>query len=765
MALTRRQFLTLVGGSAAGSVVFQACGVPPDALVIESPIEMPEDMVTGLENWYATVCRQCPTSEGIVVRIIEGRAKKVEGNVDYPVNMGKHSARCEAGLQELYHPDRIVRPLLRVGPRGSGQFQGISWDDAIGRLTFQLQNLQNAGGQAGMVLATNAIGSHQALAVQSFVSSYGGRHMVYEPLERTNLHAAIKQVFNQDVMPDFDIANSAYILSFGADFLNTWVSPVRYAYGYGNFRQGDRERGRMVHIEPRMSMTAANADRWVYVRPGMEGVLALSIAHVIISEGLGDAAAASALTGNGAVDLSAFAPEAVSERTGVPADRIHSIAVDFATHRPALAIGGGSAAAHTNGLFNLAAIYSLNYLVGSVGQPGGIVFNPTSPLPDLPARVPTNAFAEWRELADSMRRGEVQVFMARNANPLYGLPASIGFEDALLDAQNGQANVPFIFSISSIMDETAFVSDLILPEHVYLEDWGSDIPNPGPGFQVMAFQQPVVRPVFEERGPQLGTKNFINILMATAQGLGLDLGLPGENALEVVQSAARELFETGRGTAGPLQTSEYPDFRNFWVGLLQNGFWKDESARGGGGASAPPQLPNPQEPEYAAGGEFYLMPFTTTGIGDGTGAFLPWLQATPDPISTAVWRTWVEINAQVAESMGISDGDVIQVTAPNGRSIEALAYPNPGTAPDVLGVSIGQGHNAGGRYAQGRGSNVYSILEPLADSQTGQLAWAATRVSIQKTGRWVRLPKFQNTIPVPPRDEGQHVLKLTPQDT
>ena len=117
MPINRRKFLTLMGGTAVGAVLFQACGVPEDELFVQSPIEMPEDMVSGLDNWYATLCRQCPTSEGIVVRVMEGRAKKIEGNVDYPINRGKHSARCEASLQALYHPDRISAPLVRTGNR------------------------------------------------------------------------------------------------------------------------------------------------------------------------------------------------------------------------------------------------------------------------------------------------------------------------------------------------------------------------------------------------------------------------------------------------------------------------------------------------------------------------------------------------------------------------------------------------------------------------------------------------------------------------
>ena len=138
MAVTRRRFLSLAGGSAAGAVLFQACGVPEDELLVQAPVEMPEDLVEGFDIRYATLCRQCPTSEGVVVRVMGGRAKKVEGNVDYPINQGKHSARCEAALQDLYHPDRISAPLVRVGDRGEGRWEEISWTDALSRVSSQI---------------------------------------------------------------------------------------------------------------------------------------------------------------------------------------------------------------------------------------------------------------------------------------------------------------------------------------------------------------------------------------------------------------------------------------------------------------------------------------------------------------------------------------------------------------------------------------------------------------------------------------------------
>jgi len=753
MALTRRQFLGMTGGSATAAVLFAACGVPEKELLVQAPFEMPEDLVSGRDAWYATLCRQCATSEGVVIRVMEGRAKKVEGNIDYPLNQGRHSARCEAGLQALYNPDRIRGPLLRAGERGSSQFEEISWTDALGRLTFQLEELQRRRAQKSMVLITNPVGGHLGMVAERFVERFRGRFMPYESIERTNLRAAIKQVFGQDRMPDFDIERANFILSFGADFLNTWVSPVRYARGFGEFRQGDRPRGTMVHVDSRFSMTGANADDRIFVKPGMEGILALSIAHVLIKDGLADTAAAEALTGGDT--LEEFAPEAIAQKIGVAAEKVSGLAHAFAGGRPAIALGGGSAAAHTNGLFNLTAIYSLNYLVGSVGQEGGIVFNPASPLDDIPSVPAVTAFGEWQELANDMRSGDVGVMMVRGADPFYGLPASLGFREASYD-------VPFIFSFSNFMDDTTAMADLVLPEHNYLEDWGSDSPDPGPGYELVGFQQPVVRPFFESRGEHLGTRGFADVLLAIAGELDLELDLPGETFKDILQAGALKLFELKRGSV------RAGDFRAFWNGVLQRGGWWDVSARSTGPAATPPKLPQAEEPRFdpvsADRFDFHLVPFSSVGISEGQGAHLPWMQATPDPITTATWLTWVEINLKVAERLELREGDVVRLSSTRG-SIDVLAYPHPGVPPDVLAIPMGQGHVAGGRYAEGRGANVLSILATLTDEKTGALAWAATRVRLEKLDRWVRLPKFENSGADLPEDDEQLVLQVTRDDT
>ena len=735
-----------MGGSAT-AVVAAACGVPEKELLVQSSIEMPEDMVTGLDNWYATIDRQNRSPLGVVVRVMEGRAKKVEGNVDYPVNRGKHNAVAEAGLQGLYHPDRIGSPLIRTGQRGEGKWEQLSWTDAVSRVA---ERLGAASGEE-TVLITDPVGAHTGLVVNRFAEALGAKHMSYEPLERTVLKASMKQVFDQDAMPDFDIQNAAYILSFGADFLNTWESPVRYALGYGHFRQGEnRKRGKLVHFDSRFSMTGANADEWVYVKPGYEGEVALAIANVMISAGLPDSLIIQVLTRDGSNRLERFTPEAVGSRAGVSPEKIIRIAREFLDHPPGLAIGGGSAGAHSNGLFNLNAIYALNYLAGSVDQQGGVVFNPTPPVSELPTAPDATSFSEFWDLAGQMNGGQVKALLVRNADPFYGLPENTAIRRASF-------NVPLIVSFSNRFDDTTMLADIILPENHYLEDWGTDIPDPGPGYQTIGFQQPVVRSFFESRGPHLGTKNFGDVLMTLAQVLEKDLGLDADNFKGLIENDARRLLEMDRGSVRAANE------KLFWNTVLQRGGWWDTGARSDlhDPRSAQYSFPtNPQTPSTGGSGDFHLIPFETTGLTDGRGADLPWLQATPDPITTATWRTWVEINMKKAEEMGINEGDVVKVTSDQG-SIEALAYPHPGISPDVVAIPVGQGHKGGGRYAKDRGANVLSILSPVTESETGALAWAATRVNVRRTGEWIRLPKFENTAPDLAEDGHRKIIPLT----
>ncbi|MBM2825955.1 MAG: molybdopterin oxidoreductase [Dehalococcoidia bacterium] len=736
--------------SSAGMVIFNGCRVPQRELLMQSPLRMPEDMVTGLDNWYSSICRQCPAGCGIVVRVMEGRAKKIEGNPDYPVNQGKLCARGISGVQVLYHPDRIREPMKRTGQRGSDTFKPITWDEALDELGGRLKELRTAGNARSALMVTEPLRGHLALVVDRFVSAYGGKRMAFEALDQTTVYTALKNVFGQDMAPDFDIQNSRYILSFGADFLETWLSPVRYSRGYGEFRQGRPDsRGTLVQIEPRFSTTGASADEWVPIRPGTEGLLALSMAQVIISEGLGDSAAAAALTGGaGASALSAYSPETVSAKTGVPAERIKELSRAFARQRPSLAIGGTYAAAHTNGVANLTAIYALNFLVGSVGTPGGVLLNPQPPLETVAAPIAANTIAQWEDAAKGIISGAspVNLLMVHGANPSHGLPGSLKFDEVL-------SKVPYIVSFSSFMDETTAHADLILPDHTYLESWGDDAPNPGPGYQVLGIQQPVVNPLYT-------TRAFADVLLTIAEEIGDDTrqALPWNTFHDLLKEQAGELYKLNRGSV------KAPDVETFWIGLLQRGGWWDTQSGSTAPRPQPPVLPTRMsEPEFSGSEREYpynLVLFPSISLTDGRGANLPWLQSTPDPLTTVMWQTWLEMNPRTASQVGVAEGDVVVVESPHGR-LEVPVYILPAIPPDVVAMPLGQGHTSYGRWAEARGVNPLSIVAPMREATTGSLAWEATRVRVTKTSKKHKLPKLEGTVPAIEQEEFP-IAQVTP---
>ncbi|MCH8235911.1 MAG: molybdopterin-dependent oxidoreductase, partial [Chloroflexi bacterium] len=749
MRLSRREFMTLAGGSTVGAVIFTACGVPADELLVEAPLDVPEDLVKGIDSWFATMD---DSGLGVIVRVMEGRAKKIAGNPDYPVNLGKHSVHADAALQALYHPDRVEGPMRR---RAEGQpLTRISWDEADGLLR---QWMADADGNLAIV--TNPVRGGDARIASDVASAFNGRVMFFDPLEQGVLHRAIKTVFNQDRIPDFDIGNARTVLSFGADWLGTWLSPVRFGLKYGDFRGGDK-RGYMIHAESRMSLTAAAADRWLTVNPGYEGDLAVSIANVIVSEGLVPAANIAAYSANiPEGELAKWAPSLVAERVGVPAERITEAARRFANDGPSIAFGGGSAGAQTNGVFNLTAIYALNILAGSVGAKGGIQFNPAG-AQGLPDSATGASFEEWeRELAQ-WRAGNVKTVITHAVDLVHGFPRSVDVGGALDNVEN-------VVAFTGVLDESSAHANLILPENSYLENWGLDVPEPAPGYEVVGFRQPVVNAPLdtESRARLYDSRSFLDTLLQAA-GSRVDVS----SVKDFVDNTVDDLFATGRGsvTAG--------DRRLFMNGVLQRGGWWDVNA--GANTEPPSSIPSPiavaagpglsELEDRVEGHVFTIVPFAHQSILDGRNASTPWAQSTPDPITTVAWATWAEINFDKAKELGISEGTWINIRTTAGE-ITVQAYPHPGISPNVIAIPIGQGRGegVGGRYAEDRGSNILNILVDKKESETGALAWAATRAIVTKAGGKKEFPKFEGDARdiIRPVEGGVPILIVKPGQT
>jgi anaerobic selenocysteine-containing dehydrogenase len=763
-ALTRRQLLA-TGGAAAAAVGFTGCQPPQREFMAQSRLRLAEDTVNAFENHYATACRGCGAGCGTIVRVIEGRAKKVEGNPDHPVNEGKLCARGQSAVQEQYHPDRVTSPMSRRALRAPlGPLLPDSWDQALSEFVRPLRAAQQGGRAADVVFITGPLSGHQAMIVDRFTRGFGAEWLTLDPIAESPMREAVRRVFGQDQLPDFDVRNAHFVLSFGADWLESWISPVHLGIDYGRFRQGDyrpganfkphsadgKPRGYIVHISPHFDGTAANADEWIFCNPGTEGLVALSIAQVIASEGLGDAGAF-----GGAPALANFAPERVFEQTGADPAKVKHAAQEFAKQKPSIAIGGGLAGAHTNGTANLSAIFALNHLVGSVNRDGGVKFNPVGALSGVPGAARASSLGEFERLVARLNAGQVQAVLVYGANPIHELPTSIGFADAL-------AKAPFIVSFNSFMDETAVVADLILPSHLPLEDWGSNIPDPAPGQQVVTIQQPVVQPAFD-------TRSFFDVLLAAGDELGgrTRAQLPWRTFRDLLREDARRLQAHNRGSV------RETNFEAFWAKLLQQGgWWGPLPAPAAPAAPAAPgpvpaitgvtQVASPRFDGDATQYPYHLVLFEHPHIGHGEAAHIPWLASLPDPITSATWRTWVEVNPRVAREQGLQEGDIVAITSPQG-TVEAPVYVSPAAPPNVLAMPLGWGHKEMGRWAKGRGVNPMALLSSLADQTTGASAYGSARVSMRKTGRSTRVVKYEGNVPAYQIPEDQ-VLQITRGD-
>ena len=743
--ISRRDFLKYVGaggiGTGAGVLLGESAKRKVELLMPQ--VVAPEDYSPGIATWYNTVCRQCSAGCGISVRTREGRAKKIEGNPMHPVNQGRLCSLGQSGLNALYNPDRIKTPLKRTGERGTNQFTPISWDEALTTLGSRLGNIkiQNKGDH--VYLLTDSLRGHTDTLFATFMQALGsGNYLHYDFTSPINHYLANEICFNEQILPYYDISNTDFLLSFGADYLGTWLSPVHYSLSYGELRQGNEgKRGKCVQVEPRMTLSGANADEWIQAKPGSEGLLALAVANHLLEQGQ--------YTGPDREQwqevLAPYSATNVSAVTDVAPDQINKIARAFAGARSRLAIAGGPAAASTNSLANLVAVNALNYLAGNIGKKGGVIFNP-EPVYDSGAGQRRASFRHMLELTEKMQGNEVEVMLIHNTNPVYTLPASSKFHEAI-------KNIPTIVCLSSFMDETTAMSDLVLPTDTYLESWGDDMPEPEVGFSIASVSQPVVSRMYD-------TRSGSDIILALAHQIGSEVAvaLPWTDNESYLKDSWEKIYRER------IAFSDQHGFNNFWNYALTSGVWGEDRPKP---KKVLAQLGqnilnaiNNSPPAFAGSDSefpFMLYPVQTQSFLDGRGANLPWVQELPDPMTSIVYNSWVELNPQTAKQLGVNEGDVVKVESVAG-SLQAPAFIFNGIRPDVIAIPVGQGHTQYGRYAKDRGVNPLQILAPEMDQESGALAWAATRVKLSKTGKRVHLIKTDGVT----RTLGRQILSDNP---
>jgi anaerobic selenocysteine-containing dehydrogenase len=612
--ISRRGFLAL---SAAGAASTAVSGCTSNKLA--DFLELSESgrrAPGGEEKWVTSICGQCDGGCSVRVRTIGGRAVRIAGNPFYPLNRNGLCPTGLAGLQALYNPDRLRGPLRRVGKRGEGKWEPISSDEAIETVAQRLGEIRDRGESHTVLFLSGDSAGLMSTLIDRFCRAYGTPNDIRKlspDLEGRTLVG--RCAHGQTAAFAYDFDNSNCILSFGSPLLEASVSPVRMLRAYGYLRQErPGPKAKIIQVESRFSPTAAKADEWVPINPGTEGALALGIAYVLIRERLYDQSFVESRTfgfedwtdtegkthlGFKKLVLQEYNVDAVARITGVPVAAVLRIAKEFATQRPAIALGELTS---TNAFYSLLAVHALNALVGSIEVPGGVVFPREAPMQALPD-VELDERAQQGYAQPRLDRPTHRDFpLARHVpaavpqavadekpyrtnavllyytNPLFSAPEPLRFARAF-------EKVPFIVSFSPFLDESSMAADLIVPDHTALERWQDAPAPPVVPYSLFGLRQPVVPPLYDT----VHTGDAL-IRIGRAIGGSVAQAFPWPGFLDVLRQSAAGMYEARRGaivepfTSKPWTalleergwwSSPQLTFDEFWAQLQDRGGWWD----------------------------------------------------------------------------------------------------------------------------------------------------------------------------------------------
>ncbi|MFQ6038019.1 MAG: molybdopterin-dependent oxidoreductase [Candidatus Aminicenantales bacterium] len=779
MSLKRRDFLKVAGGATLGFSL-AACTLEQ----ITSSVEK-HPWTNPVERWVPTVCGACSGGCGIRVRVIDGRAVKVEGNPLHPLNRGSVCPKGQAGLQMLYHPERIKDPLLRPDRKRPGHLRPVSWEKALEQVVKKLLELRRSGQpQSVVILGRNCLRLREAV-VGRFAKAYGTPNVLLWD-EWTAFRKAYALTQGIQNLMAYDLQRARYVLSFGANFLTTWPTALENQRIYGERRaRGDIT---LIQVEPRFSLEASRADRWIPVNPGTEGLFAAGIASVIVKEKLYDSpfiqkfterftawsdASGAEHPGYEQICLNRISLDEISDATGVPLRDIIEIAKEFAAHRPAVALSDFRQSFYPNGLQNLLSIHALNALAGNIDRPGGIVRQREAPLKETPLS-PVDEVARagldrpridgssagglmplglgFERLAEAVTEEiPYPVKLLILLDPIPPLPPDVSekFTRAL-------EKIPLIIDFAAFSREAHEQADLILPKTTYFEKWEEARALPLFKIPVVGVGQPAVPPLYRSRPVE-------DVFLSIARNAGKELAshFPWTDHKQLLFQRLEGLFEAQRGC---VFTNEFEESqirlleeRGWWIpqhtslqaflqDILQKGGWQDPAYHFNERSYIyqnssrrfvffPPPTPPPASqgmrfnPDEAFPFLLYLhdLPFQT--LEERVG--LPFHQENLGFRFAVKWKTWVEIHPDAAEALHIQDKEPVLVESVNGK-IRAIAKIFPGILPHLAAVPVGKKQDLPGKKDFVPENHPLRLLAKGYDPETGVFIRHPVRVRITR---------------------------------
>jgi len=439
LSASRRDFLKYFGFSVS-AVALAACNKTPIKNAIPYVVK-PETITPGIPNWYATTCGDTGTS--ILVKTREGRPVKIEGNSDSPVFQGGVSAIEHGSLLALYDNERLR------GPRANGN--ETDWNT----LDLKVKNALSAA-KAVRIVTGNISSPSLEKAVAEFSTNYKAQHVVYEPVSYSAILKANQQSFGKAVIPGYRFDKAQVIVSFGADFLGTWISPVEYTKQWvSNRKPATGKMSRHIHFESNLSLTGSNADVRFPIKPSAEGVILISLYNKLAS-------------------MAGVAPLSSAQNVELALNMVENTAKELWNNRGASLVVSGS-----NNTDHQLLVNAINGLLGNIGSTVDL---------DNYSNQKGGDDAAFESLVKDITSGTVDAVLFLNANPVYSHPKGAELGAAL-------SKLATTVSLNSTSDETTVLCKYQAPSSHYLESWGDAEPKSG----YFALIQPTISPVFNTR--------------------------------------------------------------------------------------------------------------------------------------------------------------------------------------------------------------------------------------------------------------------------
>jgi Fe-S-cluster-containing dehydrogenase component len=634
-AFSRRDFLKLAGFAVAGATLAGCQRVPVRYTVPQ--LTSPDEFVAGLSYDYSSTCGGCSAGCGVVFKNRAGRPIKLEGNPEHPLSRGGLCAAGQASLLGLYDQQRLDSPFKDVDP--------VEWRDLDQELMQRLDAVRQKKG-AVRFLTGPGVGPATHASIRRFLDTFANaRHVVHDPRSCSAILEAHARTHGEKagLLPHYHLDKAEVIVSFDADFLGAWISPVEFTAAYQRGRrleEKDKHLSYHVQFESLLTLTGARADQRHCVAPEELGAVMTHLADRV--------------AGKAKVKF----PGSVPKETPV--------SEEFLEHLAELLWQNKQKDKHSLilcGSQDVQLQIQTNFLNEILGNYAATVdiARPSYQREDNDHEVET--------LLQELHEGKIAALFIHQSNPIHDLPGGDRIAEDL-------KKVKLIVSLAPRLDETAGFAHFVCPDHHFLESWSDAEPVNG----LVSLVQPAINPIGKTR--------------SVMESLAAWMGKP-RSAYDLLREHwEKEVFHRNTQTI---------PFEEFWDRTLHDGFAKVQpgpikfeqfnfaAVRFAPGGSRAPEA------------TYSLILYSKVGMPDSSHAYNAWLHELPDPISKVAWDNYACVSPTTAKQLSLVDGDMVHLKTP-GEGDEAVALKLPvlvqeGQHDRVVGVALGYGSLLSKRFA------------------------------------------------------------------